>query len=158
MHPVDRAACDHRICVEKPAPILRRDLPQRIRQPRRCGITPGKLRPDWAPRVIQRRRRHHQDFRYRNLRLQRGRPNRINDRRDPHCRMPGRVSVNRLEIIRPQHDNHHIQWGLGLNHLLNPNQTAAARLIGILERGSPTIEALLRHMHPIVPAAPRPYR
>ena len=62
------------------------------------------------------------------------------------------MPVNRLEIIRPQHDNHHIQWGLGLNHLLNPNQTTAARLIGILERGPPTIEALLRHMHPIVPA------
>src|SRR5688572_28890559 len=62
--------------------------------------------------------------------------------------MPCGEIVRRLEVVRPEHDDHDVQRRVDLDSLLQPGEPVPSWLEGIVPGRAPAVQAILDDAHP----------
>ena len=84
------------------------------RQTHTFGVTSHKLRRDRPLGGLDRRGSDHQNGRDRHPRFNGGLSDGPNENGDPLGHMPRRVGMHRLKIVCAQHQDHQVDWAMGL--------------------------------------------
>src|SRR5215203_984669 len=143
MDAVNRTRGDHAVRVEERAAEL-------VRNRRKCGrkplasLVPAREFIGHRPRRCDdARRRDDEDGRNRHAGLYRGAADRTHDRGDPLRRVRRVVLMDRLEVVRAQHQDDERERRIDLHALLDSGPAVAARFERIVPDRPPTVEAVL---------------
>src|SRR5687768_13950143 len=143
MNAIDWAGRDDAIRVEEPAAQFRRDGAICVAQSNRLQgrvlelfrhRTCGSLRTRW---------RNDQNVRYRHVRFDRRPAYRAHNRRDTLRRVPGAVLMDRLKIVRAEHQDDEREWRVDLDSLLDSDEAVAAGFERVVPNGSATVQTVL---------------
>src|SRR5205809_1858632 len=147
MHTVHRAGSGDPPRIEEIATTLARDFFVSISEPNALCLCPLELRGNRALRLLDGRRRHHDDLRGRHPWLDGRSADRIHECRDALRRMPRVVRMHGLKVVRAQHEYHERQRRVDLDPLLKTYQAVATGLVRILEGRSSAVQTVFDHAH-----------